>query len=421
MQIMIIAGGSRGDVQPYVALGVGLQAAGHTVRILAPMNFRELITAHGLEFFAMNDLTEAMTQERVRELAEQGNLLKMLATTGRGAQQLAHQAAVAGLTAAAGADLLIGGLGGLSVGVALAEKLGAPFIQAYLMPFTPTRAFPSVLTPLPQSRLTGWANSLSHRLARQMMWQMLRQADNQARAQVLNLPPAPFWGPFDALRAQGLPVLYGYSPRVVPPPDDWGAAIHVTGYWFLPPPTGWTPPPALVDFLAAGPPPVYIGFGSMPSRDPRATARLVLDALARTGQRGILASGWGGLETDDLPRTVHRVGALPHAWLFPQMAAVVHHGGAGTTGAGLAAGVPSILTPFFGDQPFWGRRVHTLGVGPAPIPRRRLTAEKLATAIQQAVSDEAMRRRAASLGERIRADRGIEHAVAVITARTYAG
>ncbi len=415
MQIMIIAGGSRGDVQPYVALGEGLQAAGHRVRLLASMNFRELITAHGLEFAAMNDLTEAMTQERVRELAEQGNLLKMVAATGRGAQQLAHQAAVAGLAAAAGSDLLIGGLGGLSVGVALAEKLGVPFIQAYLMPFSPTREFPSVLTPLPQSRLMGWANGLSHRLARQMMWQMLRSADNRARAEVLNLPSAPFWGPFGALRGQGLPVLYGYSPLVIPPPSDWDATIHVTGYWFLAPPAGWTPPAALVDFLAAGPPPVYIGFGSMPSRDPQETARLALDALARTGQRGILASGWDGLQADDLPPTVHMVGSLPHAWLFPQMAAVVHHGGAGTTGAGLAAGVPSIVTPFFGDQPFWGRRVHALGVGPAPIPRRRLTAEKLATAIEQAVSDGAMRQRAASLGERIRAERGVENAVAVIT------
>ena len=414
MRIMIIAGGSRGDVQPYVALGVGLQTAGHTVRVLASMNFRALITAHGLEFFAMNDLTEAMTQERVRELAEQGNLLKMLATTGRGAQQLAHQAAVAGLAAASGSDLLIGGLGGLSVGVALAEKLGVPFIQAYLMPFSPTREFPSVLTPVPQSRLTAWANASLHRMARQMMWQTLRSADNKARAQVLQLPPAPFWGPFAALHAQAQPILYGYSPQVVPRPQDWDATIHVTGYWFLPPPAGWEPPTDLVDFLQAGPPPVYIGFGSMPSRNPQETADLVLHALAQTGQRGILSTGWGGLKAEELPTTVHMVGSLPHEWLFPQMAAVVHHGGAGTTAAGLAAGVPSIVTPFFGDQPYWGRRVHALGVGPAPIPRRRLTVDNLAAAIHQAVTDRAMRQRAATLGERIRAERGIETAVAVI-------
>ncbi len=414
MNIMIIAGGSRGDVQPYVALGVGLQTAGHTVRVLASLNFRALITAHGLEFFAMNDLTEAMTQERVRELAEQGNLLKMLATTGRGAQQLAHQAVVAGLTAASGSDLLIGGLGGLSVGVALAEKLGVPFIQAYLMPFSPTREFPSVLTPLPQSRLTAWANAPSHRMARQMMWQTLRSADNKERAQVLQLPPAPFWGPFAALHAQAQPILYGYSPQVVPRPQDWDATIHVTGYWFLPPPAGWEPSTDLVDFLQAGPPPVYIGFGSMPSRNPQETAGLVLHALAQTGQRGILSTGWGGLKAEEQPTTVHMVGSLPHEWLFPQMAAVVHHGGAGTTAAGLAAGVPSIVTPFFGDQPFWGRRVNALGVGPAPIPRRRLTVDNLAAAIHQAVTDRAMRQRATTLGERIRAERGIEAAVAVI-------
>lgn len=414
MKILIIAGGSRGDVQPYVALGEGLQTAGHTVCVLAAMNFRELITAHGLEFFAMNDLTEAMTQERVRELAEQGNLLKMLATTGRGAQHLAHQSAVAGLAAASGSDLLIGGLGGLSVGVALAEKLGVPFIQAYLMPFSPTREFPSVLTPLPQSRLTRWANGLSHRLARQMMWQMLRSADNKARTEVLQIPPAPFWGPFAALQEQRLPVLYGYSPQVVPQPQDWDAAIHVTGYWFLPPPASWEPPADLVDFLQSGPPPIYIGFGSMPSRDPQETASLVMRALALAGQRGILSAGWGGLKAEELPASVRLVGSLPHEWLFPQMAAVVHHGGAGTTAAGLAAGVPSIVTPFFGDQPYWGRRVHALGAGPAPLPRRRLTADNLAGAIHQAVTDAAMRQRAANLGKRIRAERGVETAVAVI-------
>lgn len=170
--------------------------------------------------------------------------------------------------------------------MALAEKLGVPFIQAYLMPFSPTREFPSVLTPVPQSRLTAWANASLHRMARQMMWQTLRSADNKARAQALQLPPAPFWGPFAALHAQAQPILYGYSPQVVPRPQDWDATIDVTGYWFLPPPAGWEPSTDLVDFLQAGPPPVYIGFGSMPSRNPQETADLVLHALAQTGQRG---------------------------------------------------------------------------------------------------------------------------------------
>jgi UDP:flavonoid glycosyltransferase YjiC (YdhE family) len=209
-------------------------------------------------------------------------------------------------------------------------------------------------------------------------------------------------------------LLYGYSAHVLPRPTDWGDFIHVTGYWFLEPPAGWQPPSDLVQFLEAGPPPVYIGFGSMFSRDPEATADLAIQALARSGQRGVLYGGWGGLKKAQLPETVFMADALPHSWLFPRMAAIVHHGGAGTTAAALRSGIPSIVTPFFGDQPFWGQRVAALGAGPQPIPRRRLTVDSLAKAIQIARTDEKMHKRAADLGERIRAERGIEQAASLI-------
>lgn len=414
MQIVIIAGGSRGDVQPYVALGQGLLAAGHAVRLVATEDFRALGTAYGLEFAALGGGIQAQAQSQMQAIAERGNLLEILSATGRGAEQLAHQSATAGLAASHDADVLLAGLGSQFVGLALAQKLGRPLIQAHLMPFTPTRAFPSVLTPLPASPLTRWANAPSHHLTQQMFWQMFRGADATVRTQVLHLQRSSFWGPFAALQQHTRLTLYGYSPHVIPPPPDWPAATHVTGYWFLDPPPGWEPPPDLVAFLQAGPPPVYVGFGSMPSRNPAAAAELVLQALARAGQRGVLSAGWGGLTPANLPPTVHLVGSVPHSWLFPRMAAVVHHGGAGTTGAGLAAGVPSIVVPFFGDQPFWGSRVAALGVGPQPIPRARLTLARLAGAITQAVTDPVMRQKAADLGQRIRAEDGIGLAVAAI-------
>ena len=251
-------------------------------------------------------------------------------------------------------------------------------------------------------------------MAQQMMWQTTRGADNKARADILKMQPAPFLGPFSTLNGQGQIILNGYSPQVIPLAKDWADYIHVTGYWFLDPPQGWEPPIDLVHFLQAGPPPVYIGFGSMPSRKPEEAANLVLQALARSGQRGVLSAGWGGLKNDDLPKTVCMVGSLPHSWLFPQMAAVVHHGGAGTTAAGLSAGVPSIVTPFFGDQPFWAQRVYELGVGPKPIARKALSVERLAEAIRSAVTDTAMREKAADLGKRIRAENGVARAVEVI-------
>ena len=169
-----------------------------------------------------------------------------------------------------------------------------------------------------------------------------------------------------------------------------------------------------MEFLQGGSPPVYVGFGSMSNRKPEETADLVLQALARTQQRAIILSGWSGLHKADLPGSVFMLDSIPFSWLFPRVAAIVHHGGAGTTAAGLRAGVPSVVIPFFGDQPFWGQRIAELGVGPAPIPRRKLTVERLAQAIQKAVTDQAMRQRAANLGSKIQAEDGIARAVAVV-------
>ncbi|MCX6035778.1 MAG: glycosyltransferase [Chloroflexi bacterium] len=410
MKVSIIAAGSRGDVQPYVALGKGLKEAGHTVSVLASQDFQNLITAHGLEFFDMGGSIQAVAQS-MQGLLEQGNFIKILSSMGPAAQRLVGQAAVNGLVACQGSDLIIGGLGGLFIGLALSEKLGIPFVPAYLYPFTPTREFSSVTSLSPQTWLPSWANSLSHRLAQQMMWQTFRAADNKARSQVLQIAPASFWGPFASLQQQKQTILYGYSPQVIPFPKDWDDFIHITGYWFLEPSPGWEPPFDLVNFLQSGPPPVYIGFGSMVNRKPEETADLVLQALECTGQRGVLSSGWGGLKKKELSEKVFMIGSIPHNWLFPKMAAVVHHGGVGTTAAGLWAGIPAIITPFFGDQPFWGQRVYELGVGPRPIPRQRLTVDRLAESIRCALSDTEMREKAAHLGEHIRAENGIARAV----------
>ena len=411
MQVTVIAPGSRGDVQPYVALGKGLKEAGHTVRVLATQDFQDLVTAHALDFFDVGGSMETVTQS-MEDVIEQGSFLKILSSMQL--DRVVSKIAGSGLVACQSSDLIIAGLGGLFVGLALSEKLGIPFIQAHLTPFTPTREFPSALMPLPEIRLPSWANRLSHRLTQQMMWQMFRAADNKARIQVLQMAPAQFWGPFASLHRQKQTILYGYSSQVLPHPSDWDDFIHVTGYWFLEPPDGWEPPIDLVNFLRSGPPPVYIGFGSMIKKKPEETADLVLQALERTGQRGVLSSGWGGLKKEDLPETVFMIDSMPHSWLFPQMSALVHHGGAGTTGAGLWAGIPTIVTPFMGDQPFWGQRVHELGVSPRPILRRRLTVERLAESIRCAVSDMEMREKASRLGERIRAENGIARAVTVI-------
>ncbi len=414
MRIAIIALGTRGDVQPYIALGKGLKAALHEVRLITHENFGTLVSSHGLEFWSVKgDVQAVMETPEMRDLLEKGNFLAITAYTAKASQQAAIDWAYDGLVACQGVDLLIAGVGGLYVALSLAEKLSIPFLQAYIFPFTPTKAFPAILLPQSISRLGGTVNRLSHHLFRQMMWQGFQQADRLARQQVLNLPPAPFWGPYSSAALRQYPILYGFSSSVIPQPSDW-KNTQVTGYWFLDEAADWTPPAALIEFLDGGTPPVYIGFGSMGSRKPAETADLVLAALERTGQRGILLSGWGGLSQANLPDTVHMVESISHSWLFPRMAAVVHHGGAGTTAAGLRAGVPAIVIPFFGDQLFWGQQVAKLGVGTAPIPRKQLTVELLAQAIHRAVTDPVMIQRAARLGARIQGEAGITNAVRVI-------
>ncbi|MDX2078474.1 MAG: glycosyltransferase, partial [bacterium] len=227
-----------------------------------------------------------------------------------------------------------------------------------------------------------------------------------------------FFGHFRRMNREKVPTLYGYSNHVLPRPSDWEAHIDVTGYWYLDTYADWTPPADLVAFLANGSTPVYIGFGSMGSKNPEEAGKIALKALELSGQRGVIASGWGGMKSSDLPPTVYMLSSVPHSWLFPQMSAVVHHGGAGTTAAGLRAGIPSIIIPFMGDQPYWGHRVHQLGVGTKPIPRKKLTAENLAEAINQAVSDTTMRQKAKELGDKICTEDGIGNAVAHIQAIT---
>jgi UDP:flavonoid glycosyltransferase YjiC (YdhE family) len=310
---------------------------------------------------------------------------------------------------------VIAGIGGLFPAIAAAEKYHLPLIQAYYIPFTSTKAYPSFLFP----KMPAWTgvglNRLSYTLSKQMMWQAFRPADVITRRDIFGIPKAPLTGPFHSDCLQGTPVLYGFSPHVIPPAPDWGRSIHVTGYWFQEADEDWSAPIKLLEFLEVGPAPVYIGFGSMSSRKPEETGRLVLEAVQRANQRAVVLSGWGGLKATDLPKTVMEVEEIPFAWLFPRMAAVVHHGGAGTTSLGLKSGVPSAIIPFFGDQPYWGQRVFDLGVGPAPIARKKLTADRLAQAIEQCIQDQEMRASAVRLGEQIRAEDGVGRAVDVIS------
>jgi UDP:flavonoid glycosyltransferase YjiC (YdhE family) len=201
---------------------------------------------------------------------------------------------------------------------------------------------------------------------------------------------------------------------VIPVPDDWHNTCKVCGYWFLPPLVDWSPPPAVEEFVRDGPPPLYIGFGSMASADPQRTTEIVIKALRITGHRAILAMGWGGLISGTLPGSVLPVQSIPHEWLFPKVAAAVHHGGAGTTAAALRAGVPSVVVSFFADQFFWGNRLHEIGAGARPLSQKSLTAEGLAKAILSVTGPAAIKSRCRELANRISTENGVGAAVQIV-------
>jgi UDP:flavonoid glycosyltransferase YjiC (YdhE family) len=374
------------------------------------------VTSRGLSFHPVRGDAEALLRSSGgTALAESGRsvvrmAVSVLRTFGALARQYGRDFAALDW---AHTDLIINQLPGGLYGVDLAQAHGLPMLLAAVMPLVPSRTQPMLAFPTAFAGLPGY-NMWTHRTAYQIVWQGFRRHVSRWRKASLGLPPAPLWGHFGDTRAH-FPTLNGFSAHVVERPPDWGAHVHVTGYW-LPTHPKWQPPDDLCRFIEAGPPPVFIGFGSMPVRDPQRTTALLLQALLDSGHRAILHAGWAGLGSDDLPSRIYPLDYAPYDWLFPRMAAVVHHGGSGTTAFALRAGVPSLVVPFLFDQFYWGARVRDLGVGPAPIPFRRLSAPRLSRAISHAADDPGIRRRAAELGRRIAAEDGIGAAVRIVEA-----
>jgi sterol 3beta-glucosyltransferase len=420
MRITLHAFGSRGDVQPYIALGKGLKEAGHTVYLNTHSIFETLVRRYDLDFLPISgDPRQVLVAQAVADMGN--NVLKISRWLETNFKPYLEQVFQETLAAAQGADLLL--ISTVSVaGWHVAQKLRTPAIGLNLQPFTPTRAFPGAMAAPPPAWLPGKGiyNYLSAKFSNQATFNMLLPLLNECRARVLELPPLSryYYWQADSPRSEA-PIVYGFSPSVVPRPGNWGPAIQIAGYWFLHEAARFEPPSALANFLEQGPPPVYLGFGSMVDHQREQMIRLIAEAVGLAGQRAILLNGWSELSSAELPDSILQVDAVPHDWLFPRVAAVVHHGGAGTTAAGLRAGRPTVVIPFFGDQTFWGWRVHQLGVGPKWLPRKRLTAEKLAAAIDQAVNDACIRERANKLGEKIRAETGVHNGIRMI--ESFAG
>lgn len=418
MKLLISTFGTRGDVQPYLALAVGLRAAGHAVTLATSASYSTWIERYGIQTCPTPLDLQAISRDRAVQAAlHSGNPLQRLRAI-RGVfhdlrlQSVAAQELI--WQAAQSADCVIQsptGCGALEA----AEVLGVLSCFAVPVPFAPTGAFPSFFQPLRRS-LGMPVNRLTHRFAHALLWRIMgRPMSTHLRAKLGLQPLRSYAQLLTKCQQMKIQWLNGFSQHVVPKPADWPEDQQVTGYWFLDAPPDWQPSTALIQFLRNGPLPVYIGFGSMVHHQPQRQRDLVLRALELSGMRGVLATGWGGSSGHTAAPNLFVVDDAPHDWLFPQMAAVVHHGGAGTTAAALRAGVPNIITPFApNDQPAWAARVAALAVGIRLPAIKRLTAQRLADAMHKAVDDDALRTRAAPLGQEIRAEAGVQRAVEII-------
>lgn len=404
-RVVIIAVGSRGDVAPLTGVGAALQEAGHTVSIAAYTPFADLITRCGLGFC---ELPAAL------ELAADGaevQPMKGLAAfaSPAGMRALGHDILAA--VEDEPADIALLSPFAEMAGHPWAESRGIPAVGVRLQPLSATGQHPPTILGAWSAGAAG--NRAAARLGSWVVDSVYGRVTADFRRE-LGLPRASA----RALRAQrtdaNWPILHGYSPLVVPRPLDWRRGLEVTGYWWPADSRGWTPPAELVRFLSDGPAPVFVGFGSMMTKPARAEqlSELIGCAAAKAGVRVLVQAGWTSLHVDD--DTVMTIGDTPHDWLFPRVAAVAHHCGAGTTAAGLRAGVPAIALPAYGDGPFWAARLTALGVAAATINQRRLTVDGLAAAIRTAVDDPQLRANARRVSADIAAEDGSARAARIV-------
>ena len=415
LHVLILTFGTRGDVEPFVAIAHGLQARGYRATICTAPRYHDWLKSLGISCAHMDgsllDLLETFEGGSLME--KSGGLIGLarawmkLARRGKEAQAQMMQDAWQAAQVTQPDVVLFHPK--VFAGAHIAEALGVPcFVGLFQPMLVPTSAFPPV--GFPKLPLPGFS-----RFAYAVIGFAIgsyRKVVNTFRREQLQRPPVRGRREaFAPVHAPPVAYLHAISPHVLPPPDDWPPDSHMVGYWRLAAEPNYEPPQALATFLEAGPPPVYIGFGSMTVGTPERFRDLLLEALKRAHVRGIISAGWAQLGEAQNDKDVLFIQSVPHTWLFPRMAAVVHHGGAGTTAAGFYAGVPAVICPFFGDQPFWAERSVSLGVGAPPVPKRRMTAPRLAASIRIAVDNAQLRTSAQALAAKLRTEDGVHDAI----------
>jgi len=409
MKITILTYGSRGDVQPFLPLARGLMNRGHQVILAAPQRFENLITEHEIQFALLAGDPEDLS----RRLNDSGyNFFKMVRELMSHAVEIGGQVLRQTEEACKDTDLIIHTFTHAVGAHTLAREKNIPDIHIQLFPmFTPTGDYPNIA--LPDFKMRS-LNRLSHRASSAITWWSSRLGFEQVRRRA-GLPKRKLFWPFDdsPLRLR-TPILCAWSPGILPPSEDWSSRIHVTGYYFFPMDDAYEPSIELDSFLKDGKPPICVTFGSMVNRNVERIDQIVREALRQTNNRAVILSGWSNIKHQSSNDFLY-IESIPHDWLLPRCKMVIHHGGAGTTSAGLRAGIPNIVIPFTADQPFWGNRAHTVGVGPKPILVNNLSVDKLIRAIVEAEKN-VIREHAQAVGQEIRSEDGVGNAIKLIEA-----
>lgn len=407
MNITILTFGSRGDVQPFLPLSLGLMSRGHKVILAAPARFKSLVEEHGITFFPLAGDPEELS----RRLNDAGyNFFKLLKELMSHAVDIGAEMIRQTDDACRDADLIIHTFAHAVGAHTLAREKNIPDIHIQTFPmFTPTGDYPNISLPNLGNR---FLNRLTHTASLKITELTSSLGFEQVRRRA-GLPKRKLYSPFkDSSPRPRTPILCAWSPTLIPPSNDWDSHVHVTGYYFFPDKNFYTPPNELKEFLSAGKPPICVSFGSMVNKNAEMVDEVIRESLKQMSNRGIILSGWGSTKRESTSNLLY-IESAPHDWLLPKCKMIVHHGGAGTTSAGLRAGIPQIVVPFMADQPFWGSRVHAIGVASKPIRVNQLSADKMVSAIAEAESKDILER-AQAIGQEIRSEDGMMNAVKLI-------
>lgn len=402
----MISIGSTGDVRPYLLLGRELQRRGHEVTLCAFSAFEELAKSAGFRFMPLSGDVHMMIEHMMngsQPLATINKLRLML-------KPILKPFLSDLISACEGAQVIIGTYFG-AVLPSIAEKYGVPFIQTHYYPMDMNDSVP--IASAPGLRAGRMWNRMTYRVGNLIISSVEIYYLTQWRQEQGMSPRKLSDKPIYHIGGHSVPIIYAMSPLLLPRPSEWDENIHMSGFWLDNDLCDYTPPESLSRFLQSGEKPIYIGFGSMVKGDMGKTLHIVLEALRRTGLRAVISKGWG---VDDVPlsENVYVADYIPHDWLFEKVSAVVHHGGAGTTAAGVLAGKPTLIIPFGGDQPFWALRVYKQGIGPAPIRREALTVRRLVGALRELTDTKRYVVAAQELSLRLRQENGTVNAADTI-------